>query len=227
MLLGTIVGIHRDPDTGVAKWAVVESGNPQHLSLLVPFVHATDGVDGFHVPYGAAEVRNAPTLNEPTCMHRSEEARLLTHYGFPAPAEALGASSPKSDSEPMLTMIRSEEHIVINALEWRPFERVRIRKVIRTEEVTQKVTVHREELVVDEEPISALERLEVSFGTATTTQPEDINLVLHREELVIEKRVVPYERVRVRTHRATQDRPIETTLRKERIDVEREPVRRS
>lgn len=228
--LGSVVGIHRDPQTSVARWAVVDSGNPSHRFLVVPLTAATTGTDGLHVPYSAADVQAAPSLAEPTRMQRGEEALLVRHYGLAGgspstPEPQASAALPAAQSESLITMVRHEEQLAVTGLEWRPYERMRIRKVVRTEEVTEVVTVRREELVVEDEPINAVERLEAAFGTSTPPPPEDLDIILHREEYVVQKRVVPYERVRVHTDRVADDWPLEGTVRKERIEVEREPIR--
>ncbi len=118
-------------------------------------------------------------------------------------------------------MVRHEERIDVRASEWRPYERVRIRKVVLSEEVTEAVTVRREELVIDDERISAVERLEASFGTALPPPPDNFDMILHREEVVVTKRVVAYERVRVRTTRVSRDHDIDESVRRERIEVDR------
>ncbi len=228
VVLGSVVGIHRDPHSGVARWAVVDSGDPGRRFLVVPLAEATTASTGLRVPYPAAQVLGAPGLAEPTPMRRSEEALLLRHYGLadatPPPGSTAPARSPSQQAEPLITMIRHEEQVSVSSLEWRPYQRVTIRKVVRTEEVTEVVTVRREELVVEDQPITPVERLDAALGTATTAPAGELEIVLHREEYVVQKRVVAYERVRVSTARVTADWPLEGTLRKERIDVEREPA---
>lgn len=224
-MLGSIVGIHRDADTKGARWAVLDSPDAEHRFLVVPIVQAINRGDGLHVPYDAAQVLSAPVLGEPTRMYRSEEAALIAHYGLGDDVTRQSSPAPpRPGTDPVLTMIRSEERLSVSALEWRPYQRLRISKAIRTEEITEVVTVRHEELVIDDVPISAIERLEVSFGTARLAANEDIDMILHREELVIHKRLVPYEHVRVHTARVTADWPIEASLRKERVDVEREAL---
>ena len=49
-------------------------------------------------------------------------------------------------------------------------------------------------------------------------------VTLHEEEVVVEKRVVPKERVRLDTDVSTSERTVDETLRKEQIEIERDPV---
>jgi stress response protein YsnF len=49
-------------------------------------------------------------------------------------------------------MIRSEEEVVTGTTPMRPSERVRIRKVVVTENVTKKVPVRREEIRLETDP---------------------------------------------------------------------------
>lgn len=226
-LLGSVIGIHRDPATRAARWAVLDSGDPQRRFLLVPLQRATTQSDGLHVPYSAAQVRSGPPVDDPTRMRESEEAQLAAHYRGATPVAAAAPVVPAAPvDDAALSMVRHEEQLGVTGLEWRPYQRLRVRRVVHTEEVTEVVTVRREELVVEDEPITAFERLEATYGTATPPPPEDIEMVLHREEVVVQKRIVPYERVRIHTDRVAFDHSIEGTVRKERIDVEREPIRK-
>ena len=49
---------------------------------------------------------------------------------------------------------------------------------------------------------------------------EEHEVVLHEEEPVVEKRVVPRERVRLDTDTATDERQVAEAVRKEQIEVE-------
>ncbi len=217
--LGVIVGIHRDPETDAAKWAVLEpEGSPPGRHLFVPVQQAVPQRDGLHLAYPASRVRSAPAVREHTDLTTAEEVALMRHYGL-LPPEPPGASGDSSETE--AAMVRSEERLSVTGVEWRPYRRAHVRRVVRTEEVTEVITLRREELVIEEEPITAVERLEVAFGLVTQPEAQEIAMTLHREEFVIQKRVVPYERVRVSAARVTAPWSIQTTLRREQIDIER------
>lgn len=53
----------------------------------------------------------------------------------------------------------------------------------------------------------------------------EMEIVLMEEEVVVTKRIVPRERVRLRRETVVEQRQIEDTLRKEQVDLVEEPVR--
>ncbi|RYY05902.1 MAG: DUF2382 domain-containing protein, partial [Alphaproteobacteria bacterium] len=72
-----------------------------------------------------------------------------------------------------------------------PVERVRLKKVIVTEERTITVQVRREELRLEHET------LDPATATPTTVGPSDLELILHGEQITITRTIVPIERVRL------------------------------
>lgn len=191
--LGTIVGIHRDPATDAAKWAVLDGGARRRPRLFVPLKGAVPRRDGLHLPHDACQVESAPPVMDHTRMRLFEEIRLLEHYGLVA------TSLSSTGGHEAATGRCGDQPLTVTALDWRPYSRARLRRVVRTEEVTQVVTLRREELVIDEEPVGAVERLEAAFGLVERSRHEEVAIVLHREEVVLHRRVLPYERVRVST----------------------------
>jgi len=96
-------------------------------------------------------------------------------------------------------------------------ERVRVRKVIVEEQVMVPVTVRREELRIEREPVAPGEEVQ---GATTAAGAEPLELVLSREEPVVSTRVVPVERVRISTTPVVAERVIEDTLRHEEVEVD-------
>ena len=117
-------------------------------------------------------------------------------------------------------LTRSEEELLVGTT-WIAKERVRVVKRVISEEVQVTVTLRREEIFIEREPIDA-----TSAG-APRDRPagEDALLfTLHREEPVVEARVVPSERVRVVKYLTDEAQVLRDELRKERIDVEEVPA---
>lgn len=112
-------------------------------------------------------------------------------------------------------VIRSEEELRVDTT-WAATERVRFRKRIVTEQVDITVSVRREELVVERESVRDSGRT-----GADPALGEPWVIVLHREEPVVETRVVPVERVTVSTHRVTDAQIVSESLRAERVEIER------
>jgi len=123
-------------------------------------------------------------------------------------------SRPPADLPPddAVTVIRSEERLSATTVRTAT-ERVRIRRVVVTEERTVTVQLRREELVIEREPIDG--------GPASDAEPPaPITLVLHAEELVPTTRVVPVERVSVLVDRIVEMRTVSDSVQKERVDVQ-------
>ncbi len=99
-----------------------------------------------------------------------------------------------------------------------PVERVRFRKVIVEEQVMVPVTVRREELRVEREPVAPGGDAGLDAADAGP-----LELVLSREEPVVGTRVVPVERVRVFRAPVVEERTVRETLRREEVEVDLPP----
>jgi uncharacterized protein (TIGR02271 family) len=119
-----------------------------------------------------------------------------------------------------VVVTRSEEHLRLTATR-HAVERVRVRKVIVTEEVTMTVQVRREEFRVEREPVDE-PATPTEPGTGGESDEEQVlhELILHEEVPVLQLQVVARERVRVVKSVLTEHVDIVDRLRKERIDVE-------
>lgn len=122
-------------------------------------------------------------------------------------------SSRPAGSRPA-EVVRSEEQLRVGT-RTEVTGRVRVRKVVTSHEVTQTFTVRREELVV--------EHLPAEGGPAASPTPagepgaEDLELVLHEEQVMVVS--VPVERVRVRVERVQEDRQITEVVRREQVGL--------
>lgn len=114
-------------------------------------------------------------------------------------------------------MTRSEEELHVGTAS-RETGRARLRKYVVTEEVQQNVPVQREELRVEREPITDANRDAAASGPEITEQEHEVTL--HAEEPVVEKRVVPQERIRVDKETATDEQEVSEQVRRERIEGE-------
>lgn len=112
-------------------------------------------------------------------------------------------------------MTRFEEELLVERV-FRPRERVRLTRHVVTESVTYTVEVRREELRVEREPVEEIER------SGAPAPEEPIEIILHEEQVVIEKRVLPRERVRISKQMITEERRLEAELRGEEIVLEQD-----
>ena len=116
-------------------------------------------------------------------------------------------------------MTRSEEELRVGTTE-REAGRVRLKKYVVEDEVTETVPVRREEVRVEREPITHANRDDATAGPDISEQEHE--MTLRAEEPVVEKRAVPKERVRLEKDVETEEREVSETVRSERIDVDDE-----
>ncbi len=122
-------------------------------------------------------------------------------------------SGPETDE----AMTRSEEEIRVGVAR-REVGRARLRKYIVTEPVQETVTTQREEVRIEREPIT-----EANIGAATSggdLTEEEHEVTLTSEEAVVEKRVVPKERVRLDKDVVTEQQTVTDEVRKEVIEAD-------
>lgn len=126
------------------------------------------------------------------------------------------SSDDEGTAPERVSVIRSEERLRVGTVRVAS-ERVRIRRVVVTEERTVTVQVRREELVIEREPLDG----PLEGGGEP---PEPLTFVLHAEVPVVTTRVVPVERVSVVVDRITAMRTVSEEVRAERVDVAQDPL---
>ncbi len=114
-------------------------------------------------------------------------------------------------------MTRSEEELRVGKRE-REAGRARLRKYVVTENVDTTVPVQREEVRMEREPITDENREAAMRGPDITETEHEVTL--HAQEPVVEKEVVPKERVRLDKDVVTDEVEVSDEVRKERIEPE-------
>lgn len=112
-------------------------------------------------------------------------------------------------AEEPLGVTLSEERLQIDRKR-RPRERVRMRKYVVTEYVTVRVPVRREEVAIERIPL----------GDDDPGEAGDHEIVLMQEEPVIDKHVVPRERVLLHKDVLTTEQELTDSVRREEVDIE-------
>jgi uncharacterized protein (TIGR02271 family) len=202
-----------DEHGGRPDWALVNTGLLGTKKTFVPLRDATPVGEDVRVPLEKGRVKDAPRIDADTELTESDEQRLFEHYDVTHTTEGHDVSGPTTDD----AMTRSEEELRVGT-ERREAGRVRLRKYVVTEEEQRTVPVRREEVRVERQPIregnvdQALEGPELS--------EEEHEVVLHEERPVVDKQVVPKERVRLSTEEQADQETISETLRKERIETD-------
>jgi len=119
-------------------------------------------------------------------------------------------SIPEGPDAP--SVLRSEQHLRIDRQRVAA-ERVRVRRRVVSETRQLSVTVRREELVIDREPL---------YDSPVDTigpPPDPLVFVLFEEVPVIDLRTRPYEEVTLTVELVTNEEPITTELDSEHIQV--------
>jgi len=222
--LGTIDDIYLDQGTDNPDWALVDTGGG---STLVPLVGAVAKGDRIQVQFETAKVKGAPGVLADQELSQQEERELYEYYGVAhsgaepdtaAPEDAGGAVSSSTTS---LTsdnaMTRSEEELRVGTVK-RETGRARLRKYITTEQVQTTVPVQREEVRIEREAITEANMGDAMDGPALSEEEHEI--VLESEEIVVDKQVVPKERIRLDKDVITEQRQVTDEVRKEQIEIE-------
>jgi len=226
--IGTIDAIYLDDRTGQPEWALVNTGLFGTKSSFVPLAQAFQSDLDVLVPYEKQLVKDAPRVDPDQHLSEAEERQLWLHYGLDYDTtdrsvatgrDATGRARVGRDTSGPTTdaaMTRSEEELRVGTTQ-RERGRVRLRKYVTTEHVEQAIPVRRERVRVEREPIT-----DANFDAATSgpdISEEEHELVLHEEQPVVEKRVMPKERVRLDKDTVTDEERVAEQLRKEQIEV--------
>lgn len=231
--VGTIDDVYFDEQTGRPEWGLINTGMFGMRHHLLPLTQSQDqaGNETIRIQWTKDQVSDAPSVEADQELSEQEERKLYDYYGL---------NWQQSDSQTMYAggqqqrpmqqgtrddaMTRSEEEVRVGTAK-RPRELVRLRKYVVTENVTQTVPVSHEEVRVEREPITEANRGKAMQGPEIRESEHEVTLM--EEEPVIEKRVVPKERVRLDTETVTGQQQINEQVRKEQIDVDRSEPGRS
>jgi len=241
--IGKVDEIYLDAETNEPEWAVVTTGMFGTKQSFVPIQDASSTGDGVRVPFEKAQVKDAPKIDPDGRLSQDEERELYRHYGrdyadFSGPGGS-GTDTGVLDSERETSgrferdagddghdtsgpntddaMTLSEEELRVGTTE-REAGRVRLKKYVVEDEVTQTVPVRREEIRVEREPITDANRDAALDGPAISEEEHEV--VLHEEEVVADKRAVPKERIRLEKDVETSEETVSETVRSERVDVD-------
>jgi uncharacterized protein (TIGR02271 family) len=230
--VGTVEEIYLDQESGQPEWALVKTGLFGSKSTFVPLSGAQPQDDTLRVQYEKAQIKDAPKIDADQQLSQSEERELYQHYGLgysdydgdsgadvdaTSQREPVGhdVSGPETDN----AMTRSEEELRVGKTQ-QERGRVRLKKYVVTDQVTQTVPVQREEVRVEREPITDANVDNATDGPAISDEEHEVTL--HEEVPVADKVAVPKERVRVDKETVTDEETVSGEVRQERIDVDDE-----
>ena len=245
--IGKIEEIYLDTETDQPEWALVKTGMFGGKGTFVPLEQANATDDGVQVPFEKSHVKDAPNIDPDGQLSHSEERTLYEHYSLDygdsqsgsgrsggdegngaggsddagRDREAVGrdTSGPTTDD----AMTRSEEELRVGTTQ-RESGKARLRKYVVTEDVEKTVPVRREEVRVEREPITDANVGDAKEGPAISEEEHEVTL--HAEEAVVEKNVVPKERVRLDKDAIEEEQQVSETVSKEQIEIDGAEERR-
>lgn len=232
--IGTVDEVYYATDDRSPEWLAVNTGLFGMKTSFVPVEGSKPRGEDIRVAYSKDQVKDAPGVTPDEELSQAEERELWSHYGLeygPDPGYVRNdvetgrgpvgrdLSGPETDE----AMTRSEEEVRVGTRQ-REGGRARLRKYVVTENVTQTVPVRKEKAVLETEPIT-----EANVDAATSgpeISGEEHEVVLSEEEVVVEKRAVPKERVRLDKETEVSEQEVSEEVRKERIEAEGEIEKR-
>jgi uncharacterized protein (TIGR02271 family) len=232
--IGKIETLYLDRESDRPEWALVHTGLFGTKSSFVPIAGASPQGEDVVVQVDAEQVKDAPKMDPDAELSEQQEAELFRHYGVDYTTEGSVTATGNGETAPAGSgrrpvgedvsgpttdeaMTRSEEELRVGTAK-RERGRARLRKYVVTEQVQQTVPVRREEVRVEREPITDANVDQALDGPEISEEEHEV--VLHEEEPVVEKRVVPRERVRMDKETHTDEAQVSEEVRKEQIEAE-------
>jgi uncharacterized protein (TIGR02271 family) len=117
-----------------------------------------------------------------------------------------------------LRVQRSEEELRAGVRE-REAGQVNVKKSVRTEREVVRIPKRREEVVIERVPVEG-EARESSGATEAHIGEDEVVLQVFEEEVVVTKRVVLKEEIRIRKRAAWDEETVEVDLRKEEVEID-------
>jgi uncharacterized protein (TIGR02271 family) len=235
--IGKIEEIYLDQETEQPVWALVHTGMFGPQATFVPIANASIQGDKVQVPFETAQVKDAPKMEPDGELSQQDAAALYSHYGIDYTEAHSDNGLPEGDRtadglrgvvgndvsgrDTDAAMTRSEEELRVGTTQ-RETGRARLRKHVVTENVTETIPVQREEVRVEREPITDASREAATSGA--DLEEEEHEVLLHEEQVVVDKTAVPKERVRLDRDTVTEQREVSEEIRKEQIEADGEPV---
>jgi uncharacterized protein (TIGR02271 family) len=234
--IGTIGHVWGDP-SGAPAWASVKTGMFGAKESMIPLADANLRRGRLVVPFKKSQVKDAPRIDGATTepLNDTEFARLYDYYGSPsggmqdrsATATTTGAGRSRSagytaddvvedyaPDEGFLT--RSEERLAVGT-ERERIGAAHLRKYVVTEEQRVTVPVSHEEVRLVREPITQENLAAMHVGADLSESEVDIDL--YAERAVINKEIVPIERVRMVKETVTEQQTVSGEIRREHIEA--------
>jgi len=215
--VGKIEEIYLDADTDQPEWALVSTGLFGSRQTFIPIREASRSGAALQVPFESSLIKDAPKMDADGQLSQDEEEQLYRHYGMSYGESRSESGNDTSGPGTDDAMTRSEEELRVGTTQ-RETSRARLRKHVVSEQVQTTIPVEREEVRVEKEPIMDGNRDDALSGGDLTEEEHEV--ALRSEEAVVDKQVVPKERVRLDKDVVTEERQVTEDVRREEVEVE-------
>ena len=192
-----------DESANRPEWIGIGTGFFGTKRVLVPIEGATVEGDEIRIRYSADQVKHSPDIDSDEISYEREQ-ELYAYYRLG------GGGESDDDSDQSLT--RSEEELRLGK-EKVQTGKARLRKWVETEPVEANVELRHETAEITRE------RIDQPVGDVELGE-EEIEVPLHEERAVVEKRTVAKERIGVDKDVKTETETVRDEVRKERVEVE-------
>jgi uncharacterized protein (TIGR02271 family) len=188
-------------------------------STLIPMdlVTVDESSGRIEVSVDKATAKNGPAFDDDREITPEYENQVYSYYGLQrsepsAEPAAYGAYPSETTDEDELRIQRSEEELRAGTRE-RQAGAINVRKRVVTERQQMEVPTRHEEVTVDRVPVE---------GKATEAEigEDEVRIPVTEEEVVVEKRPVAKEEVRIRKDVVEDTEVVEEDVRREEVDVD-------
>src|ERR671910_1429047 len=217
---------------------VDENDQPEYLGVkmgflglegtsLIPWELTKGDKEGrrIEVSVDKAQVKEGPSFNDDEDITPQYENEVRSHYGVGGSSQESaeladrGAYGDYYGDEDELRVQRTEEELRVGTRE-REAGALKVRKRVRTEREQISVPTRHEEVSVERVPVEGREASETDIGEDEVVMP------VTEDEVVVEKRLVVKEEIRVRKDAVQDEEVVEEDVRREEVEVEDETERR-
>jgi uncharacterized protein (TIGR02271 family) len=227
--IGAVGQVYLDNRTGDPEWVSVKTGLFGTKETFVPLDKATLSADRIEVPFGKAQVKDAPQIDADGDLSPADEDELYTYYGLSSTGGTLDGGGYDTTDTATRTgtgtgtasdddaMTRSEERLVAGT-RTEQAGKARLRKHVVTEQQQVTVPVTHEEVTLEREPITDANRGDALDGPAISEAEHEVTL--HAERPVVQTETVAVERVRLGKQSVTEEQTVGGEVRKEQIEFD-------
>ena len=229
-------------ENGSPEYVGMKIGRSGAGAVLIPLdaVRVDEGRRAIDVPMPRSRIEEGPSYADGQEITSEFEQQVCSYYGFEGGRDSKGhevsmaghrAESPGSSSRPVgrdagsehdddlsetgePRIRRSEEEAWVETRE-REAGRVNVRKQVRTEREQVRVPKMREQVDIERVPGEGREAPGAKIG-----EDEEVVIQVFEEEVVVSKRIVLKEEIRLRKKVIEEEEVVEVDLRKEEVDIE-------